>query len=155
MIRLMWLRRSGTCTCTGSIGGEGTSWFFEFKQPWLFRKMNGYSLTVSAASMVVLMCLIYVAGKHGVLKFAPAGLWMAIGFAILYLAMPSRLFGTSFVDFRTIIAAALILPAFCTLSLPGPRWKLAALAGVSFIMLANLAVFFISSCFPTAQTMRP
>jgi len=126
----------------GSIGGEGTSWFFEFKPLWLFRMMNGYSLTVSAASMVVLTSLIYVAGKHGVLKFAPAGLWMATGFAVLYLIMPSRLFGTSFVDFRIIVAAALILPAFCTLSLPDPRWKLAALAGVSFITLANLAVVY-------------
>ena len=126
----------------GSIGGEGTSWFFEFKPLWLFRIMNGYSLTVSAATMVVLIGLIYAAGKRGVLKFGPAGLWLAIGFVILYLAMPSRLFGTSFVDFRIIAAAALILPAFCALSLPSPRWKLAALAGVSFITLANLAVVF-------------
>jgi hypothetical protein len=126
----------------GSIGGEGTNWFFEFKPLWLFRIMNGYSLTVSAATMVVLMGLVYAAGKRGILKFAPAGLWLAIGFVILYLAMPSRLFGTSFVDFRIITAAALILPAFCTLSLPSPRWKLAALAGVSFIALANLAVVY-------------
>jgi hypothetical protein len=126
----------------GSIGGEGTSWFFEFKPLWLFRIMNGYSLTVSAAIMVVLLGFIYAAAKRGVLKFAPAGLWMAIGFFILYLAMPSRLFGTSFVDLRMIAAAAFILPAFCTLSLPSPRWKLAALASVSFITVANLAVVY-------------
>ena len=133
----------GVMTFTaGSIGGEGTSWFFEFKPLWLFRMMNGYSLTVSAVSTAILIGSIYVAGKHGVLKFAPAGLWMAVGFSILYLAMPSRLFGTSFVDFRIIVAAALILPAFLTLSLPSPRWKLAALAGASFITLANLAVIY-------------
>jgi hypothetical protein len=126
----------------GSIGGEGTNWFFEFKPLWLFRIMNGYSLTVSAATMVVLMGLIYAAVKNGVLKLAPAGLWIAIGFVVLYLAMPSRLFGTSFVDFRIIAAAALILPAFCTLSLPSARWRSAALACVSFITLANLAVVY-------------
>jgi len=90
----------------------------------------------------MLMGFIYVAAKRGVLKCAPAGFWLAAGFAILYLAMPSLLFGTSFVDFRIIAAAAFILPAFCTLSLPTPRWKLASLTCVSVITLANLAVVF-------------
>ena len=126
----------------GSIGSEGTLWFFEFKPLWLFRIMNGYSLTVSAASVIVLMGFIYIGGKSGVLKISSAGLWLAAGFAVLYLAMPSRLFGTSFVDFRLIAAAAFILPAFCRLSLPTPRWKLASLAVVSVITLANLAVVF-------------
>ncbi len=128
----------------GSIGGDGTIWFFEFKPLWLFRIMNGYSLTVSAAAVIVLMGFIYVASKHGVLKISSAGLWLAAGFAILYLVMPSRLFGTSFADFRILAAAAFILPAFCTLSLPTPRWKLASLGVVSMVTLANLAaVFFI------------
>ena len=126
----------------GAVGAEGTNWFFEFKPLWLFRIMNGYSLTVSAATMVVLIGAIYIAARRGVLKFAPGGLWLAIGFLLLYLAMPSRLFGTSFVDFRIIAAAALILPAFCTLSLSDARWKLAALGIVSAITLANLAVVY-------------
>jgi hypothetical protein len=124
----------------GGVGGEGTAWFFAYKPLWLFRIMNGYSLTVSAACVVLLLGFIYVAVKNGALKFAPGGLWLAIGFAILYLAMPSRLFDTSFVDFRILAAAALILPAFCTVTLPNARWRLAALAGVSAITLANLAV---------------
>ena len=127
----------------GSIGSEGTSWFFEFKPLWLFRIMNGYSLTVSAASMLVLMSLLYIAGKRGVLKLQPAGVWIATGFAVLYVAIPSKLFGTSFVDFRLIAAAALILPAFCSLALPNRRWTLAALAAVSGITLANLAVVLV------------
>lgn len=126
----------------GGVGAEGTNWFFEFKPLWLFRIMNGYSLTVSAATMVVMMGSIYIAARHGVLKFGPGGLWLATGFLLLYLAMPSRLFGTSFVDFRIIAAAALILPAFCTLSLPDARWKLAALGIVSAVTLANLAVVY-------------
>ena len=126
----------------GSIGGEGTEWFFQFKPLWLFRIMNGYSLTVSSVAVVALLAAIYDAAKRGVLAFAPGGLWLAIGFAILYLAIPSRLFGTSFVDFRMIAAAALILPTFCTLVLPTPRWKHLALTGVSVITLANLAVVY-------------
>jgi hypothetical protein len=126
----------------GSIGGEGTNWFFEFKPLWPFRIMNGYSLTVSAATMVVLIGSVYAASKRGFLKFAPGGLWLAIGFVLLYLAMPSRLFGTSFVDFRIIVAAALILPAFLTLSLPCARWKLVALASVCLITIANVVVVY-------------
>ena len=36
----------------------------------------------------------------------------------------------------------MILPAFCTLSLPGRRWTITALAAVSGITLANLAVTY-------------
>jgi hypothetical protein len=39
-----------------------------------------------------------------------------------------------------IPAAALILPAFCTLSLPNRAWRMAALAAISGIILINLAV---------------
>jgi len=71
----------------GSIGSEGTTWFFEFKPPWLFLIMNGYNLTVSAASALALMALLYFAAKRGVLKLEPAGIWLAVGFALLYLAI--------------------------------------------------------------------
>ncbi|MGA7993946.1 MAG: hypothetical protein WCA28_03455 [Bradyrhizobium sp.] len=124
----------------GSIGSAGTIWALEFKPIWLFRIMNGYNLTVSAASMLALMALLYVAARRGALRLAPAGIWLAGGFALLYLAIPSMLLGTSFVDLRVIPAAALILPAFCMWSLPGRRWTLAALTVVGGITLANLAV---------------
>jgi hypothetical protein len=124
----------------GSIGSEGTTWLFEFKPLWLFRIMNGYNLTVSAASALALLASLYFAAKRGVLKLEPAGIWLAIGFALLYLAIPSKLLGTSFVDLRVIPAAALILPAFCSLSLPSRRWTIAALTAVTGITLANLAI---------------
>jgi hypothetical protein len=127
---------------SGSIGSEGTSWLFEFKPLWLFRIMNGYNLTVSAASALTLMALLYFAAKRGVLKLEPAGIWLAIGFSLLYLAIPSKLLGTHFVDLRVIPAAALIIPAFCSLSLPSRRWTIAALTAVIGITLANLAIVF-------------
>jgi hypothetical protein len=126
----------------GSIGSEGTTWSFEFKPLWPFRIMNGYNLTVSAASALALMTLLFFAAKRGVLKLEPAGVWLAIGFALLYLAIPSTLLGTSFADLRVIPAAALIMPAFCSLSLPSRRWTIAALTAVAGITLANLAVVF-------------
>jgi hypothetical protein len=127
----------------GSIGSEGTSWFLEFKPIWLFRIMNGYNLTVSAASALALMASLFVAARRGVLRLEPFGIWLAIGFALLYLAIPSSLFGTSFADLRVIPAVALILPAFCSLSLPSRRWIMAALTAVSAITVANLAVVYV------------
>jgi hypothetical protein len=127
----------------GSIGSEGTAWFFEFKPIWLFRIMNGYNLTVSGASALALLASLYFAAKHDVLKLEPAGIWLAIGFALFYLAIPSKLLGTSFADLRMIPAAALILPAFCSLSLPGRRWTVAALTIVTGITLANLAIIYL------------
>jgi hypothetical protein len=124
----------------GSIGGEGTKWFFEFKPLWPFRIMNGYNLTVSAASALALMAALFVAARRGVLKLEPVGIWLAIGFALLYLAIPSNLLNTAFADLRVIPAAALILSAFCSLSLPSRRWTMAALTAVSAITLANLAI---------------
>jgi hypothetical protein len=98
---------------------------------------------VSAASAVALLASLYVAAKRGVLKLEPAGIWLAAGFSLLYLAIPSKLFGTSFVDLRMIPAAALIIPAFCSLSLPNRRWTVAALAIVAGITLANLTTVYV------------
>jgi hypothetical protein len=124
----------------GAIGEEGTGLFPLLKPLWLFATLNGYSLLFSAAATVVLLALIYLAARHGLLRFEPAGAWLAAGFVILYLAMPSRLFGTSFVDVRIIVAAALILPAFVSLSLPEGRWRFAAASGAVVLTSANLAV---------------
>jgi len=127
----------------GSIGSEGSTWFLEFKPLWLFRIMNGYNLTVSGVTALALLASLYFAAKHDVLKLEPAGIWLAVGFALFYLAIPSKLLGTSFADLRMIPAAALILPAFCSLSLPGRRWTVAALTIVTAITLANLATVYL------------
>jgi hypothetical protein len=124
----------------GAIGSEGTNWFLGFKPIWPLRIMNGYNLTAAAATGLALAISLLFATKRGFLKLEPAGIWLAIGFALLYLVIPSKLFGTSFVDLRVIPAAALILPAFCSLSLPDRAWRLAALAAISGIILINLAV---------------
>lgn len=127
----------------GSVGSEGTFWYFDYKLLWPFFIMNGYSMAVSGTSALVLMVALYVAARCGMLKLKPAGIWIATGFALLYLAIPPRLFGTAFADIRVLPAAALILPAFCTLSLPSRRWTMAALAIVGGITLANLGVVLV------------
>lgn len=126
----------------GAIGSDGNEWLLQYKPLWPFRIMNGYSLTVSAVSIVVLLASLYVAFKNRLLKIEPAGVWLAFGFFSLYLFIPSKLVGTSFADFRIIPAAAIILAAFCSLALPGRRWMVAALSIVSGVILANLATVF-------------
>jgi hypothetical protein len=124
----------------GAIGGADTRWFLPLKPLWLFATLNGYDLIVSAAATTALLGLIYLAARHDLLRLESTGAWLAAGFAVLYLAMPSRLFETSFVDLRIIVAAALILPAFVSMSLPDRRWRLAAACCVIAITSANLAV---------------
>lgn len=126
----------------GSIGSEGTTWFLAFKPIWPLRIMNGYNLTAAAVTGLALIVLLFVAARRGVLALEPAGVWIAIGFALLYVVIPSKLFGTSFVDLRVIPAAALILPAFCSLALTSRASRMAALAAIGGITLINLAVVF-------------
>jgi hypothetical protein len=126
----------------GSVGSEGTEWLLQYKPLWLFRIMNGYNLTVSAASVLVLLISLYFAFKRNVLTIEPVGIWLAAGFALLYLLIPSKLLGTSFADLRIIPAAVMIVAAFCSLSLPNRKWRAVVLLVVSGVILANLATVF-------------
>jgi hypothetical protein len=122
----------------GSAGGEGTQWSLSLKLfPLLF--MNGYSVNLSAVSTAALLLIIYGLAREGRLIVKSAGLWLAIGFALLFMAMPQRLFDTAFVDIRVVVAAGLVLPAFVSLRLPEPRWRGGVAACVAAIGLANLA----------------
>jgi hypothetical protein len=124
----------------GAIGGEDTGWFLLRKPLRLFATLNGYSSMLSAAATTALLGMLYIAAKRGLLRIEPAGAWLAAGFLVLFLAMPSRLLETSFVDVRIIVAAALILPAFVSLSLPDARWRIAAASGATVLIAANLAM---------------
>jgi hypothetical protein len=126
----------------GSVGGTGTNWFLRFKPLLLIHIMNGYSLTLSAISIAALLSLLYALARRGLLRIEHAGAWLAIGFAVLYLVMPARLFDTSFVDLRVIVAAALILPAFMSLLPSDTRWSWGIAAVAIAITLANVAVVF-------------
>jgi hypothetical protein len=51
----------------GSVGSEGTSWFLAFKPVWPLRIMNGYNLTIAAATGLALAIGVVVAAIRGVL----------------------------------------------------------------------------------------
>ncbi|HET9715892.1 MAG TPA: hypothetical protein VFP60_06875 [Pseudolabrys sp.] len=124
----------------GSIGGKGTDWLFAYKPLWLFRIMSGFSQTLSAICVVSLVAGIYLLARNGALRFAASGPWLAVGFVLLYILMPSRLFDTSFVDLRIIVAAALIMPAFLNVKFSAREWRLAFAIGAVLITLSNIAL---------------
>jgi len=126
----------------GAVGGSGTQWHLAFKPKWIMHIMSGYSASASAASVIALGVLIFLLGRRGALRPRQSAAWLAAGFAALYIAMPFKLFDTSFVDLRIIVAAALILPAFVSVSFPSPAWSRAALAVTAAIVLVNVATVF-------------
>jgi hypothetical protein len=119
----------------GSIGGTGTAWHFALKPFWLLHILNGYSLPLSGISLAALGAVLYVLRRRGEVKLEGAGPWLAAAFAVLYLALPSKLFDTSFVDLRIPVAAALILPAFVSIFLTERRLKM----GLAFTAIAITA----------------
>ena len=128
----------------GTIGDPRMPWRWHlgFKPLWIFSILNGYVLSVSWVSVVVLAGWIVLAARRGILRFGPGGLWMTAGLTLLYVAVPAQLFNASFVDQRVIVAAGFILPAFLSLSLPNRRWLLASLACIGCVIIANLAVTY-------------
>jgi hypothetical protein len=120
----------------GSIGQEGTAWRLPLKLITLVMTLNGYTLPISVCGTAVLVSLILMLARRGAFRFLQSGLWIASGLAILFLLTPSRLFDTSFVDLRIIVAALLIVPAFVVVSPPSRTW--ARLAGGAVVGLTLL-----------------
>lgn len=128
----------------GSVGGQRNEWFFELKPLWLIQIMSGYSLILSALSVSALLGVGYALVKRGALRFERSGAWLLAGFAILFVVIPSRLFDTAFADLRMIVAAALILPAFVSVTLPNRQWRVGAVFCVTMITLVAVAqVLFV------------
>jgi hypothetical protein len=106
----------------GAVGREGSEWQLAYKFLWILASINGYSFVLSAVSTGLVAGLAWLLVRNGALRFEPAGAWLAAGLFVLYLVVPFRLRDTAFVDMRVLVAAALVLPAFTRLDLPGARW---------------------------------
>jgi hypothetical protein len=115
-----------------------TEWRFDLKPRWVFEAMNGYSFLLSSAGMCLLISGILLLSRRGYLKLAGSGGWIAVGFSILYLAVPNRLMETAFNDVRILTAAAFILPAFMRLSFPNRAWRQVAFWTAVVCALPNL-----------------
>lgn len=122
----------------GSIGREGTAWGLSLKLTICFATLNGYSLPVSAGGTAVFVSLIFMLTRRGAFRVRQSGFWIASGLAILFLLLPSRLFDTSFVDLRIIVAALLIVPAFVVVAPPSRTWARIASGVVVGLTLVNV-----------------
>jgi hypothetical protein len=72
------------------------------------------------------------------LKFEQSGVWLLTGFCALYIVMPFELFDTAFVDMRVVVAAALFMPAFISVSFPSQAWSRVALAVAVAVTIVNV-----------------
>lgn len=122
----------------GAVGGSGTLWALEYKPTWLVHILSGYSMVVSALGLLALACLTIALARRRALKFEQSGAWLLTGFSVLYLAMPFRLFDTAYTDMRIIVAAALIMPAFISVSFPNVTWARASVAVAAAVTFLNV-----------------
>ena len=125
----------------GSVGGTGTIWNAESKLFWL-GMLNGWSREYATITAGILLVSLLLAWRRGQWAFVGPGNWLAVGFGLLYLAMPFRLFDTGYVDGRVLLAAILILPAFARFDLPvGWRRGMVGLAVTLCLANAGLAAY--------------
>ena len=101
---------------SGATIGEGQDnvWWFSAKPIWLVLFLNGYDATLAASSFCALMVLLISGAIRRNLLCTLDGRWIAVGFLILFIAMPFKLAGSRMADIRMITAAFLILPAFAS-----------------------------------------
>jgi hypothetical protein len=124
----------------GTVGGTGTYWVFSQKLIWLLHILSGYSMPVSAVSVVALLWFTAALARRGGLRFEQSGAWLLAGLTAVYLAMPFELFDTAFVDMRVIVGVALILPAFVSVSFPTQTWSRVALALAAAVTIVNVGL---------------
>ncbi len=123
----------------GSVGQGGITWSPETKLFWLVTCLSGYSVSLSALGIALLVVAARALWRWNALRVEASGAWLMAGLGALYLAMPFRLFDTAFVDVRVIVAMLLIVPAFVTLSVPSGWRRTVATAFIGF-MLADIGV---------------
>src|SRR5262249_10637036 len=122
----------------GSVGGSGNTWAFATKATWILHILSGYNMIMSEIGVLALVWLIVALARRHALRLEQSGMWLLAGFSALYLAMPFRLFDTAYVDMRVIVALALIMPAFVSVSFPDATWRRIAIGLVAAITIVNV-----------------
>lgn len=125
-------------TIDESVGGSGTLWNAGYKIFWL-GMLNGWSRQVAFVLALVVGIPLAIGLARGWFRFAGPGSWLAVGFVLLFIALPFRLFDTGFVDGRAIIAVLLILPAFTVARWPDAGSRQLVWAAAISACLVNVA----------------
>jgi hypothetical protein len=103
-----------------AIGESDNEWMLTWKPIWLALFLNGYNVYLAAGSGAALaVALIYGAIKCN-WSLSSEGKWIALGFLVIFLVMPFKLFSSRMGDIRMITAGFLILPAFM---IPAPKLR--------------------------------
>jgi len=128
------------------VGNGPTEWKIASKFTSIFASLNGYSTELAVVEAAALIALCYVLFHTGRLSLGRSGLWLAGGFALIFLAMPYRLLGVAGVDLRVPIAALLILPAYTMISMTGraAAFAIAVPIGIALINVAVTAAVWLS-----------
>jgi hypothetical protein len=98
------------------IGNGRTVWLVFPKLASIVYALDGYSVGLSALYVSAFFLLLYFLFRSRQLSFIAAGKWIAVGFLILFIAIPFRLIGGSYTEVRILTAVFLIMPAFLVFS---------------------------------------
>jgi len=138
VILLILMRFSGA-----TVGGAETEWLFSWKPLWLALFLDGYNPLLAAGSAAILAVLICYLAFKGTLSLSSTGKWIGLGFLIVFIVMPFKIFDSRMADIRMIATAFLVLPAFLTFS-PGAKslaYLAAFAAGAIVLINAGYAGF--------------
>lgn len=127
----------------GQVGSQGTVWNAAWKLRAFVVTLNGYHMGLSLAGTAVLAVLGYLLAKHRAVRVLQSGLWLTAGLALMFVALPTTLFDTAFVDLRVVVAAALIVPGFLAFTPPSERFARIATGAVLCVILVNLATALV------------
>jgi hypothetical protein len=122
---------------TANIGKGASEWTTFTKFLSLLHGLNGYSAYLSLGNILALIAMTYFMFRERSLSITPQGKWIAVGFLIFILVLPSQLLGGDLPDLRIAIGALLILPAFLTLPPTKQFFRFVPPLVLSLIALVN------------------
>ena len=120
-----------------TVGGTETEWLMTWKPLWLVLFLNGYNPLFAAGSAAVLIVFTCYLAFKGTLSVSGTGKWIGLGFLLVFIAMPFKIFDSRMADIRIIAAAFLVLPAFLTFSPSSKSLAYVAAFSASAIVLTN------------------
>jgi hypothetical protein len=98
---------------------------------------NGYNVYISALYFIIVLMITYALFRSRSLRLTPQGKWIAVGFLLVFLALPFQTLGGTFAEVRVVIAAILIMPAFLVFC-PTRRPAIRRLLPLVFAVIALL-----------------
>jgi len=121
----------------GGVGRPAFDWMFDRKLPKLAMFLNYYHpmLALLEGAVGLGAAMLFAVDRR--LRFTRAGAWVLVGFLLVCLILPERFFDSWGPDTKVLGALPVLLPAFTNISLPRGPWRVASLALVVGVIIAN------------------